>query len=97
MMVSNFISFLNVNLAHETIYNEPDVIKDAVPDSAADMELEELEEQSEEAQDLDDDDNEPGLSLGDLLAKEDEGEDEPEDFVEEKTTKDGTHIRKEVH
>jgi hypothetical protein len=38
------------------------------------------------------------LSLGDLLMGEPEdGEEEPEDYVEEKTTADGQHIRKEVH
>lgn len=91
--------------AHETIYNEPDVVKNTEPDSK----VEDLDEKDDEINvekiddeinldnileddDTDDDD----LLLGDLLM-EDDAKDEPEDFVEEKTTADGTHIRKEVH
>lgn len=39
------------------------------------------------------------LTLGDIMAMDDldDEEEEPEDYVEETTTADGQHIRKEVH
>ena len=51
-----------------------------------------------ELDDLNDDDLADAIDdliLGDMLDDMDDGE--PEDFVEETTTADGHHIRKEVH
>jgi hypothetical protein len=61
-------------------------------EEVADVVAEEVaEEVSEEVEDSEDD----GLKQGDIVLAGDEKE--PEDYVEEKTTADGTHIRKEVH
>lgn len=80
------------------MYDEPDQV-DALPEHDV-------------AEDDDDDDDDidvinidldidmgediPELSLGDLMGLGDDLPEE-EDYVEEKTTADGTHIRKEVH
>jgi len=37
------------------------------------------------------------LSLGDLMDLDEILDEEAEDYVEETTTEDGSHIRKEVH
>ena len=97
-MVSSQSSLIFI--AHETIYNEPDVVKETEldtnknePEPAAkedEPEIAELETES--------DDEPKGVSLGDILGEpEDADEKDAEDYVEEKTTADGTHIRKEVH
>ena len=95
-MVSPCFSLIFV--AHETIYDEPDVVKGTEPDTNENEPEPAANESEPEIVDLEDDDDDgPGLSLSDILGEpEDDGE-EPEDYVEEKTTADGTHIRKEVH
>lgn len=92
----------DIGIAHETIYNEPDVVKGAELDSnenekASEVTEEEVEEVDPEI-DLEDDDSDEGvpLSIRDLMMGN-QDEEEPEDYVEEKTNADGTHIRKEVH
>lgn len=100
-MTSNNVSSPTAN---ETVYNEPDQV-DAVPEHDPAEDPKDLPEDDlgddlldAELDDLDDDDLADAIDdliLGDML--DDMGDGEPEDFVEETTTADGHHIRKEVH
>ena len=100
-------------IANETVFDEPDQIDAVPEhDPALDPELlpddEKIQAQLDAYEDdglddlddldeLTDDDIADAiadLTLGDMMELE---EDEPEDYVEETTTADGHHIRKEVH
>lgn len=94
------VCFPLIFVAHETIYNEPDVVKGTEADSNENEPEPAAIESEPEAVEVDledDDDDGPALTPSDLSGEPEDDGKEPADYVEEKTTKDGAHIRKEVH